>query len=70
VGNRSQKVQHFHDLLSQLSKESRLTTGVVVGGISLDRKDTINDDDDFQKPSFTVGQHDPNGSIEKPIKRW
>jgi len=63
-GSRSQKVQHFHDLLKQLTKESRLSTGVVVGGLSSNRKETIEDDSDFPRPSFSVGSDDlpPKGS--------
>ena len=68
--NRSQRVQHFHDLLSQLTKEVRLSTGVVVGGLLETRKDVIENDDDFIKPSFTKGQHDQDGTSGDKVKTW
>ena len=68
-GSRSQKVQHFHDLLKQLTKESRLSTGVVLGGVSASRKQTIEDDSDFVRPSFTVGGDDLP-STEPGTRRW
>ena len=70
AGNRSQKVQHFYDLLKELSREARLTTGVIAGGISVAREDTIDADTDFKKPSFRVGQHDRERVGEDPKKTW
>jgi len=68
-GQRSQKVLHYTDLLKQLTKESRLSTGVIVGGLSADRKETIEDDSDFVRPSFTVGGDD-SPSTEPGTRRW
>ena len=68
-GSRSQKVQHYHDLLIQLNKEARGSTGVVVGGLSADRKETIQDDTDFIRPSFRIGQDDTEQPDDRR-KRW
>ena len=57
-GSRSQKVQHFHDLLAQLTKEARLSTGITLGGLSYDRKEAIENDSDFIQPSFKMGGDD------------
>ena len=69
-GSRSQKVQHFHDLLKQLTKESRLSTGVVVGGLSASRKEAIESDGDFVRPSFTVGGDDLPSSGRGTTRWW
>lgn len=61
-GSRSQKTQHYKDVLSSLIKESSGETRVKVGGISKDAKDTLNDDSDFEKPTFTVGMSDRSNS--------
>jgi hypothetical protein len=68
-GQRSQKVLHYTDLLKQLTKEGRLSTGVVVGGLSANRKETIEGDSDFVRPSFTVGGDD-SPSTEPGTRRW
>ena len=57
-GSRSQKTQHYKDILANLVKESGGETRVKVGGISKDDNDTLNDDSDFEKPTFTVGMND------------
>jgi len=69
-GSRSQKVQHFHDLLSQLTKEARLSTGVVVGGLSSSRKQTIESDSDFIRPSFRIGGGDVSSQGPDDRVRW
>jgi CO dehydrogenase/acetyl-CoA synthase gamma subunit (corrinoid Fe-S protein) len=69
-GSRSQKVQHFHDLLKQLTKESRLSTGVVVGGLSASRKEAIEDDSDYPAPSFTIGSDDSPGGGPGTTRWW
>ena len=57
-GSRSQKTQHYKDVLANLIKESGGETRVKVGGISKDSIDALNDDSDFEKPSFTIGMND------------
>lgn len=60
-GSRSQKTTHFHSVLRELQKEAQMDTGMKVGGISRDDRNTIEDDSDFIKPSFTVGITDRTG---------
>ena len=57
-GSRAQKTQHYKDVLANLIKESGGETRVKVGGISKDASDTLNDDSDFEKPTFTIGMND------------
>lgn len=56
--SRSQKIQHWKDLLSELEGEGSAIVGVYVGGVSDAANETIDDDDDFIAPAFTVGKHD------------
>jgi len=61
-GSRSQKTQHYKDVLSSLIKESGGETRIKVGGISKSENNTLRDDSDFEKPTFTVGRDDRENS--------
>ena len=66
-GSRSQKTQHYKDVLMNLVKESGGETRMKVGGISKGAADTLRDDTDFIKPSFSVDMHDrsnPTGGTD------
>jgi hypothetical protein len=57
-GSRSQKTQHYKDILSSLVKESGGETRVKVGGISKSENDTLRDNSDFEEPTFAIGMND------------
>tara|TARA_R110000824_G_scaffold159878_1_gene334458 strand:+ start:2193 stop:2627 length:435 start_codon:yes stop_codon:yes gene_type:complete len=61
-GQRSQKITHYEGVLRNLVKESGGEVRMKVGGISQDAADTLRDDSDFIKPSFSVGMDDFNGT--------
>jgi len=61
-GSRSQKTQHYKDILANLTKESGGETRVKVGGISKSDNDTLRDDSDFEEPAFSVGMNDRTNS--------
>ena len=56
--SRSQKITHYEGVLRNLVKESGGEARMKVGGISKDAADTLRDDTDFIKPSFSVGMND------------
>ena len=69
--NRSVIVTQYRELLRELLKESRLSTGVKYkGSISDSRKQTIDDDSDFVQPSFKKGQHDKDDLAESDEIKW
>ena len=57
-GSRSQKTTHYKDVLATLVKESSGETRMKVGGVSRSENETILDNSDFEKPSFTIGIND------------
>jgi len=61
-GSRSQKTNHYKDILANLTKESGGETRVKVGGISKGDNDTIRDDSDFEPLAFSIGMNDRNNS--------
>ena len=69
-GSRSQKTQHYKDILATLIKESGGETRIKVGGISKSDNDTLRDDSDFEKPTFTVGMNDSVDSSGGDNGNW
>lgn len=56
--NRSQKTQHYRDLIAELEAEVRLGAGAYLGGTSIARERAIEADTDFKRPAFKRGMHD------------
>lgn len=68
--NRSQRTQHYRDLLAELEAEVRTAVQPYLGGVSISRDRAIEADTDFKRPAFTRGMHDDrrgarNGAAEE-----
>lgn len=55
---RSQQIQHYKDLLNELTSDASSLCEMYVGGISDDEKDTEKDDSDFPYHEFGIGRDD------------
>lgn len=56
--SRDQKTQHYQDLAKRLRARAVGTASVYAGGISIDNKDTQDDNDDNESPVFYRGMDD------------
>lgn len=56
--SRSQKTQHYRDLISELEDEIRLGAQAYLGGTSIARETAIEADTDFKRPAFRRAMHD------------
>jgi hypothetical protein len=61
--SRSQKTQHYRDLLKDLQAEAAPLSGVRCGGISIDDMADEVEDDDRTQPAFTAGDDDNTRSV-------
>ncbi len=58
---RSQKVQHYKDLLAELRATAGAKAGPFMGGSSVDQIEDLESDEDFIAPAFRRGVGDNNG---------
>lgn len=56
--SRSQKTQHYRDLVSELEAELRVGGQPYLGGVSRARQTEIEANSDYKRPSFSIGMHD------------
>lgn len=55
---RSQKFQHYRELLEFLTQEQNTELEVYVGGLSKSEKQTVRQDTDFPQHNFRIGRDD------------
>lgn len=55
---RSQKIQHYKDLLKEIQSDMLITCEGFFGGTSKSQQDTIDADDDYKGYAFNFGQDD------------
>ena len=60
-GTRSQKTQHYKDLLKQLMQDNATLCEAYVGGTSDAEADTLEADDDWRAPGMTIDWGKNNG---------
>lgn len=60
--SRSQKVQHYKDLIDQLEIEATAGAEVFAGGLSIDAHTTAETDTDLVQPKFIKDQDDNPGA--------
>lgn len=65
---KTSKFQQYKELLKELEHKSGMAATPHVGGLSKDRADTADDDDDFRPQVFGIGMHDHDSDWEDPIK--
>ena len=58
TSSRSQAFNHYNDLLRKLRMEMLTESEMFVGGLSKATRDSFNQDDDFIKPNFQIGDFD------------
>tara|TARA_R100000808_G_C2073073_1_gene99790 strand:+ start:93 stop:524 length:432 start_codon:yes stop_codon:yes gene_type:complete len=58
TSSRSQAYNHYLELRKKLEREMVTESEMFVGGLSKAAKKTFEDDSDFVKPSFGIGQFD------------
>ena len=57
-GTRSQKTQHYRELLRDLEAEVSYDLNPSIGGLSLAARNLVEADSDFKPTEFSVGMHD------------
>jgi len=55
---RSQKIQHYKDLMERLRRETSAVAEVFIGGVSVSNRDNLDSEDDFIKPAFSRDRND------------
>ena len=58
--SRSQQIQHYRDLIVELTTMSGSTAACSFGGLSYDDAEDIENDTDYKAPLFTRERHDNN----------